>query len=253
MLKEIEEPNFEEAEELSEINRTRTIRRKGKQADGFFRSGSLGFSGPSPLLTFHSLLLLGGRILNRMLRFYGALFDLTPKDEAKIYRNLSIRHMNNGDNAKAVGLLKEWMRLDPSNPEVSYLLADALTSVGNHRSALGVINRTLRLDAKYKGALYRKGMIHWKLKNYGEAAEAFEHYIASHPHHAGAHYYLAIACDHTDQVEKAVEAMEKAVELAPQEVKYHQHLGFLYERRGDHQKAAGCFSKVMELEQDGEE
>jgi tetratricopeptide (TPR) repeat protein len=246
---EFEEPDREGAEPARNRDKvSRKIRKKG-------------VGGPSkpahPKSSLHVyvqlLFLFGERILNRMHGFYGSLFDLTQKDKAKIYRNLSVHYINKGEYAKGVELMKEWVRLEPSNPEASYHLAKALASVGNYRSALGVIGKTLRLDPKYKDALYRKGTIHIKLKEYKEAAEALKQFIVLHPNHGSAHYFLAIARDHAGELDKAIETMEKATELDRQSAKFHQHLGFLYGRKGDHQKAAACFSKIMELEQDGEE
>lgn len=246
---EFEEPDLKEAEPEKKVDKVRGKVMMGRDGGGPTRPAA-----PQTSLDVyvHSVLLFGEKLLDGMLQFYGSLFDLTQKDRAKIFRNLGVRYSKRGEYAKAVELMKEWMRLEPSNPEASYFLAQTLASVGNYRSALGVLGKTLRLSPKHKSALYLKGTFHIKLKEYKEAAEAFQQFIVSHPRHDGAHYQLAISFDHTGELEKAIEAMERAVELDRQAVKYHQHLGFLYKQKGDHQKAASCFSSVMELELDEE-
>jgi len=250
--KNFDEPDIQEAEtegEINEIPKSRKGRRKEAEVSPAKES-----SEPSPMFYWHSLLLIGGRVLSRMLDFYNGFFDLTHRDRAKIYRNISIHYMNKGQTEKAVEHLKEWARLEPTNPEAQYQLAIALVGVENYKSALGMINKVLKLDPAHKGAIYRKGTVYLKLKAYQEAIEAFEQFIEQHPGHPRAHYFLGIAYDHTDQLDKAIETLKKAIEFDPLEIKYHQHLGFLHERKGDHKEAAGCFAKVMELEQEqGEE
>ncbi|MGA2226664.1 MAG: magnetosome protein MamA [Syntrophobacteraceae bacterium] len=246
--KEFKENDFQNPEtdgEISESPRSRKGKRKEPEDSPAKESTE-----PSPMFYIHSLLLVGGRVLSRMLDFYNSFFDLTQRDRAKIYRNISVHYMNKGHTDKAVEHLKEWARLEPANPEAQYQLAIALVGVENYKSALGVINKVLKLEPNHKGAIYRKGAIYLKLKAYQESIEAFEQFLSLHPENAKAHYFLGTAYSHTDQLDKAVETLQKAIEIDPLEIKYHQHLGFLYERKGDHKEAASCFAKVMELEQE---
>lgn len=251
---EFEEPDIqvidvEGGEEAKDTSKSRKAKRKTSEA---VQTGE--GSDPTPMFYLHSLLLIGGRVLSRLLDFYNSFFDLSGRDRAKIYRNISIHYVNKGQMEKAVDHLREWARLEPANPEPHYQLAIGLVGVENYKSALGMINKVLKLDPTHKGAIYRKGTIYLKLKAYQEAIEAFEQFIEAHPGHAKAYYFLGIGYDHTNQLDKAVEHLKKAIELDPREIKYQQHLGFLYERKGDHKEAAACFSKVMELEQElGEE
>ncbi|HIJ76387.1 MAG TPA: tetratricopeptide repeat protein [Deltaproteobacteria bacterium] len=244
--KEFEERDFQDTETDSDIGESPRSR-KGKRKE--HASPAADATEPSPMFYLHSLLLVGGRVLSRLLDFYNSFFDLTHRDRAKIYRNISVHYMKKGQTEKAIEHLKEWARLEPVNPEAQYQLAIALVGAENYKSALGVINKVLKLDPGHKGAIYRKGTIYLKLKAYQEAIEAFEQFLNLHPENAKAHYFLGIAYAHTEQLDKAIETLKKAVELDPPEIKYYQHLGFLYERKGDHKEAASCFAKVMELEQ----
>jgi tetratricopeptide (TPR) repeat protein len=249
--KEFEEPNLQEEGTDEEIKGP--SKRKGQKAKKSSKPSVMEMAESSPKFYLHSMLLIGGRILNRMLDFYNSFFDLTHKDKAKIYRNIAMHYVNRGQAEKAVNHLKEWTRVEPSNTEAYYQLGIALVAAENYKSALGVFGKVLKMDPKHKGSLYRKSVLHVKLKAFSEAIEGFEQFLALHPDHAKAYYFLGIAYDRSDQLDKAVEAMKKAVELDPHEVKHFQHLGFLYERMGDHKEAARCFSKVMELEQEHED
>ena len=249
--KKFNDNEFQDTEVDSEIDESlRPGKAKRKESEAASAKES---TDPSPMFYIHSIMLVGGRVLSGLLDFYNNFFDLTHRDKAKIYRNISVHYRNKGQPEKAVEHLKEWARLEPSNPEAQYQLAVALVGVENYKSALGVLNRVLKLDPNHKGAIYRKGAVHLKLKAYQEAIEAFERFLSLHPENAKAHYLLGIAYAHTEQLDKAVETLQKAIEIDPHDVKYHQHLGFLYERRGDHKEAASCFAKVMELEQEDED
>jgi tetratricopeptide (TPR) repeat protein len=249
--KEFEKRDLKEVGTEGEINEVLKSR-KGKRQE-VESSPAVKSSEPSSMFYMHSLFLIGGRVLSRMLNFYNSFFDLTHRDRAKIYRNIGIHYMNKGQTEKGVEHLKEWAKLEPTNPEAYYQLAIALVGVENYKSAIGVLNKVLKLEPTHKGAIYRKGTIYLKLKAYQEAIEAFEQFIELHPDHAKVHYFLGIAYDHADLLDKAIEALKQAIEVDPLEIKYHQHLGFLYERQGRHKEAASCFAKVMELEQEREE
>ena len=201
----------------------------------------------------HSLLLFGGRLLHRVLDFYNSLFDLTPPDKAKIYRNISNHYAQKGLHDKALDYLREWARLDASNPDSHYQLGVALASSGNFKKAIRAFDKALELRPNHKGAIYRRSGLCLKLKDYQGAVDGLEQLLKAVPDNHKAHYLLGIACDRMDEIDRAIEAIQKAVELDPEEIKYLQHLGFLYERKEDHKQAARCFSRVMELQQEQDE
>ena len=239
------------------------IREKGKAAARKIMAGnrrqanpskSDETSQPSTMFYMHSLLLFSGRLLHRVLSFYNSLFDFKPSDKATIYRNLSNQYINRGLHEKAFQYLKEWSRLEPSNPDAHYHLGVALSSGDDVGAAIRAFDKTLKLSPGHKNAIYRRAGLSLKVKDYPKAIEDLERLVDMAPENPKPFYLLAIACDRMDEVDKAIEAMKKAIALDSEEIKYYQHLGFLHERREDHKEAAKCFTKVMELqrEQDDE-
>ena len=210
-------------------------------------------SEPSTIFYLHSLLLFGGRLLNRTLNFYNSLFELSPIDKAKIYRNISNHYAQKGLHERALNYLREWARLDATNPEAHFHLGIGLASSGNHKGAIRAFDQVLKLKPGHKGALHRKSGIYLKLKDYPEASEVLKQLIELAPDNPKAYYLLGIALDRLDEIDPAIDAMKKAAELDPEEIKYYQHLIFLYERKEDHTQAAQCFSKVMELQREQDE
>ncbi len=254
MVKEKQQkPEFEQ----EEIEKKSKGTRKSKAGEQKERTKPKGAepSQPSTMFYVHSFLLFGGRLLHRVLDFYNSLFDLTPADKATIYRNISNHYANKGVPEKALDYLREWARLDASNPDSHYQLGIGLVSSGDLKGAMRAFDKVLKLNPDHKGAMYRKSELYLKLKDYKGAVKGLEQLIKIVPDNPKAHYLLGIACDRMDEIDRALKAIQKAVELDPEEIKYHQHLGFLYERKEDHKQAARCFSKVMELqrEQDEEE
>ncbi|HIJ19416.1 MAG TPA: tetratricopeptide repeat protein [Deltaproteobacteria bacterium] len=239
------------------------IREKGKAAARKIREGnnkqansskSDETSQASTMFYLHSLLLFSGRLLHRMLGFYNSLFDFKASDKATIYRNLSNQYINRGLHEKALQYLKEWSRLEPSNPDAHYHLGVALSSGDDVKAAIRSLDKALKLSPDHKNAIYRRAGLSLKVKDYKKSVEDLEKLVSMVPKSPKPFYLLAIACDRMDEVDKAVEAMKRAIALDSEEIKYYQHLGFLYERREDHKEAAKCFTKVMELqrEQDDE-
>ena len=254
MVKEKQQkPEFEQ-EEIEKKSKGARKTKAGEQK-GRTRPKGEESTQPSTMFYAHSLLLFGGRLLHRVLDFYNSLFDLTPADKATIYRNISNHYANKGLHEKALSYLREWARLDASNPDSHYQLGIALASSGDAKAALRAFDRVLKLNPDHKGAMYRKSELYLKLKDYKGALEGLERLVKMVPDNPKAHYLLGITCDRVDEIDKAVRAIKKAIELDPEEIKYHQLLGFLYERKEDHKQAARCFSRVMELqrEQDEEE
>ena len=112
--KKFNENDFQDTEVESDVEespRPRKTRRKESEAAAAKESAD-----PSPMFYIHSLMLVGGRVLSRMLDFYNNFFDLTHRDKAKIYRNISVHYMNKGQPEKAVEHLKEWARLEADQP-----------------------------------------------------------------------------------------------------------------------------------------
>ena len=251
--KKQQETDFENEE--MENNRKRSKKSKAARPKEKVRKEKSDPSEPSTIFYMHSLLLFGGRLLHRVLNFYNSLFELTPADKAKIYRNISNHYAQKGLHERAMDYLKEWARLDASNPEAHFHLGIGLTSSGNLKGALRAFDRVLKLNPSHKGALHRKSGIYLKTKDYQGATEVLKQLIELAPDTPKAYYLLGIALDRMDKIDPAIEAMKKATALSPEEIKYYQHLGFLYERKEDHTLAAKCFSRVMELqrEQDEEE
>ena len=239
------------------------IKKKGKAAVNKIRVGkskraeqinSDEISQPSTVFYMHSLLLFSGILLHRVLDFYNSLFDFKPSDKATIYRNISNQYINKGLHEKARQYLKEWARLEPSNPDAHYHLAVALSTGDDVGAAIRLFDKTLKLNPNHKNARYRRAGLCLKIKDYENAVKDLETLAGVAPENPKPFYLLAIACDRMDDVDKAIEAIKKAIALDSEEIKYHQHLGFLYERGEDHKEAAKCFTRVMELqrEQDDE-
>ncbi len=206
--------------------------------------------GISSIFYFHSMLLFMGRALNKTLDFYNSFFDIGPRDKAKIYRNISTHYMKKGLSEKSLEYLQQWARLEPTHADAHYQLAIALSSTGKHKSALKTFDRVLKLAPQHKGALWRKGSLLIKMKDYPGAVATLESLVKQENRNARVFYMLAIAYDGLDETDKAIAAIEQAIAIDPDEIKYHQHLGFLNVRRDDHQQAAKSFTRVMELERE---
>lgn len=201
----------------------------------------------------HSFLLLSFRLMNRALDWYTSFFHLTNKDKAKLYRNLSQHFIKRGSPQKAMQYIKQWSKIEKTDPEPFFQLGVAQASVGETELALNAFDKALKLRPRHVKSLYRKSALLLQMKKHAEAIAGLRSIVAESPDDPRAHYLLALAYDGDGQLDKAVAALQQAVALDPEEIKHHQYLGFLNVRREDHKTAAEHFTKVMELERREEE
>lgn len=202
---------------------------------------------------WHSFLLLGGRMLHRALDWYTGFFNLTSKDEAKLYRNLCRQFTERGASKKALFYAKKWSKVEKNSPEPFYQVGLALSAIGEKQRAVAAFDKALKLRPNHIKSLSRKNGLLLEMKNYAEAIAGLEPYVAAYPGDASAQHLLGVAYDGDGQLEKAVACLQRAVALEPDEVKYRQYLGFMNVRREDHKAAAEQFTKVLELERSSDE
>lgn len=233
---------------LNEADTPQPRTKAGKKMESVDSAG-----GHSSIFYLHSMFLFCGRILDKTLDFYNGLFDIGPREKAKIYRNISIHYANKGLYEKSLEYLKEWTRLDAKNPDSHYQLGISLAASGNQKSALNAFNKVIAMSPKHKGAMFRKASLQVKIKDYEGAVEILESLVNQLNDNARVYYLLSVAYEGLDNIDKAIENLTKAIELDPDEIKFHQHLGFLNVRKDDHQTAAKSFTKVMELEREREQ
>nr|ASQ41201.1 magnetosome protein MamA [Candidatus Magnetananas rongchenensis] len=205
--------------------------------------------GPSTTFHLHSLMLFGGRLLHKVLNAYNSLFELSPEEKAKIYRNISTHYAKKGLYDKSIESLKDWVKLEPKNPDAHHQLGLAHAACENPKAAIKSFERVLKINPEHKGAIYHRSSLYLKMKKYDIAVEGLEK-VSQVSDNPKVYYLLGIAYDGMGEIDKAIEAMTKASELDPEEIKYNQHLGFLNVRKDDHKSAAEYFTKVMELERD---
>ena len=173
MVKDMDqEPELEQEEIREKVKKRKKPKaRVQKESAG---SAEMDHDQPSTIFYMHSLLLFGGRLMHRTLDFYNSLFDITPTDKARIYRNISIHYANKGLHDKALDYLREWARLDPDNPDPHYQLGVAQAAAGNLKKAVRSYEATLKLSPTHKRAMYRKAALCLKLKDYEGAVETLK-------------------------------------------------------------------------------
>ena len=243
------EPEIHEEELEEEV--------QGPRKSGHRKAGNKNSDSESPgqptAFYLHSMMLIAGRLLHKVLDFYNSLFDLTPQDKATIYRNISTSYTKKGLHEKALEHLEEWARFEPSNPDAHYQLGIALAVSGNSSDSIKAFDKVFELKPKHRGAMYHKSSLYLKIKEFKKAVAGFEALLKETPDNPKVYYKLGVAYDSLDEIEKAIKVINKAAELDPDEVNYQQHLGLLNARKDDHKTAAKYFTRVMELEREMEE
>lgn len=199
----------------------------------------------------HSSLLIGGRILHKVLNFYNEFFSLDEKDTLTIHKNLVQHYRKKGNIGKAISSIKKVIDLDPSvkKGELFLMLAELYSLNGNHADAKATYHSYLKEHPTSYEALVGLAGTYYKENDIDNAIKYCEEARDINSNDDQLFFKLGLLYDKKKEQQKAIDCLESAIKISPETVKYHQHIGFLYESTGAHEKAVPHFKKVLELEQ----
>jgi len=126
----------------------------------------------------------------------------------------------------------EILTLDPESAEADMLAGEALDELKDNAGAIKMFREAVRVNPKEPNAHFGLGYLLWTLKQYKEAASEFQAELANDPDHVQAMLYLADTEIQTNQMEEAGPLLEKAVALNPAFGLGHLDLGIVYSESG---------------------
>jgi len=197
---------------------------------------------------WHSILLLLGRVGNRIIEFYNGLFTLGNRDTARIYENLGHGFRKRGQYDKALTAYRELVKLNPNSASSHFHMGRIYEMRGESDLAVKAYQKVIEIKPNHTEALYRLGLVLGKADDLEGAIEILGRAAEQNPASHRILYRLGILHDKSGSPEKALVHLERAVELKDDEPRYHQYLGFVYEGLGRHDEAVRHFKVVMEME-----
>jgi tetratricopeptide (TPR) repeat protein len=132
--------------------------------------------------------------------------------------------------------------LAPNSFEWTYYLATVQTSVGENAQAVGTLREALRLRPKYTPALIRLADLLFSMGKLHESEELYRAVITVTPGTAAAYYGLARVQSASGMISAALEGYQKACELAPRFGAAHFAYALLLQQQGRTADAAAHFA-----------
>jgi tetratricopeptide (TPR) repeat protein len=207
--------------------------------------------GSAPISTdyyLHSLLLLLGRVGNRILEFYNGFFSLGNGDNGRIYENLGRGFRNKGQFDKALAAYRELAKLNPGSADAQFQIGRLHAAKGELDLAIAAFRSAVAKKPDHAEARYHLGRACAKSQDLAGAVAELAKAVEQNPENHEWHYWLGVCHDKNGSPEKALVSLQRAVGLRPDEPRYHQYIGFVYEGLDRHDRAVEHFKAVMELE-----
>ena len=115
------------------------------------------------------------------------------------------KYFDAGEFKKAVGLLKEITRKEPSNTEAWILLGNSYTGLQKNKNAIKAYGQALGIDSENENALFGLGINYSRLRQHSNAIEAYKKIIEINPKNAEAYFELGVSYDRTNHLTYAFE------------------------------------------------
>ena len=202
--------------------------------------------------------------------------EINP-DDAVAWRTLGYSYYELDDPMQAAETLRKAVELDPNDAVAWRTLGHSCGKLGNHQEEIQFLERASAIDADNSdfspdfiselrniglgraviGNTFRKGMSHFKLNDWEQAAEAFRQVIKLDPNHLEAHNNLGVTYLNQDHSERAKLCWQQTVQIAQKVVgtgsgsedaaRAWRLMGQAYDLLGERDQAVKAFEKEAAL------
>jgi len=149
----------------------------------------------------------------------------------------AIAAVKQGDAPRAIGIYREALKLDSSDPQLQYDFALALGGGGNWREQRLQLQQTINLDPNLVGAHCQLGLLDVNEGKTGEAETEFRAALSIDPQYVQAQVALGVLYAKEGKKEEAGRLFRQAIESNPKFAAAHANLGLLLASEG-HQSEA---------------
>ncbi len=155
-----------------------------------------------------------------------------------------------GDNAQAVQLMSEALRVAPEHAPCHSNLGTALLALGRLPDAVASYQRALALDRKFPEAHLGLGNAYGQQGLAEEAIASYRRALQHRPQFAEAHYNLGRIYGLIGQAEDAARNYRRAIALQPAYADAHNNLGTLLRATGKLDEALASYNQAVNLRPD---
>jgi tetratricopeptide (TPR) repeat protein len=146
---------------------------------------------------------------------------------------------------KALAVLMDARKLNPSDSEVQYEFGMVALRMSLFPDAIEAFDQALKLHADNAPALYGVGRAEMSASRFDDAQQAFEHYVELRPTDASGHYALGFALQALQRTSDARTEYERSIALQPLQTESYFQIGLIELEAGNVDAAAKKFEQVV--------
>jgi tetratricopeptide (TPR) repeat protein len=163
---------------------------------------------------------------------------------------LGIITIQRGDHQKAIDLLNQSIRLDPTAEQAYNNRGIALSGLGRADEAIASLRKATELNPGFAVAHYNLGSVLQRANRLDEAADSLRQAITAKPDYFDAHFHLGNALYQLRQFEAAEASYQNAVELRPDVAVAHFGLASALKALQRNDEAIAVYRRAVELKPD---
>ncbi len=147
--------------------------------------------------------------------------------------NLGRIHAQSGDLIQAIDLYHQAIKVNPQFAEAYFNLGNAQKNQNKYQEAISSYTQSIQIQPGHFQAIYNLGNCHLELGNYKTAIQYYESCVKVNPNFPPAHNNLGVVLEEWDRWDEAEKNYKKAIELDPQYLEGHDNLGSFYSKQGN--------------------
>ncbi len=184
---------------------------------------------------------------NAIRYFKEALAAASPEDQDEIYLDLAMEYQNAGKVQRAINVLREAIKKNPSNEGAIYELAFCYDQSGDFQASIQCYSDFIDDNPYSFTAWYNLGNAYAKNDDLEKAAWAYDYCILINDGFGPAYFNLAHTHLTLDKYTTAISNFEKCMELDGDDPLAMSYIGECHEQLGDLTKAKEFYKKSLEL------
>ena len=182
------------------------------------------------------------------IRFFKEALDAAaPEDQDEIYLDLAMEYQNIGEMQRAINVLKEAIKKNPSNEGAIYELAFCYDQQGEFEASIQCYSDFIDDNPYSFTAWYNLGNAYAKSEDLEKAAWAYDYCLVINDGFGPAYFNLGHTNLTLDKFTSAITNFEKCMELDGDDPLAMSYIGECYEQLGKLDRAKEFYQKSREL------
>ena len=163
------------------------------------------------------------------------------------WKVLNILLKNKGNISDSLNAGQRALKLDPSDPETHYNVANTLKQLNEFDEAINYYQNAIKLNPNYIEAYNNLAITHKEKGNLEETINIYKKLITMSPNFAEAYNNLGIVLRETNRLKDAEKIYKKAIQINPNYAEAYNNLGITFRELGKLNESVDCYKKATQL------